>query len=1402
MLRVNDVSREARALTLGCGRVVTTQTFKKRVTPRDLTRYGLDPQSDDVGRKFLGGLGPVNLMGVTVTFPAGQWKLNGVGYKTEDIKRYEERNAAIGQEIDTLRAAGEEKNAKRIDELLKEVNQNAGAVARYPTDEQIINAIIATDPGAALLGDRIATLDRQSGALTLTRICPTFLDLASAHRSDLASNWGRALFNMIDSPSTVMTLPTAVGIMGEVRSQSVPTSALQFPAWHDGIVASPFNVNQRAGKGYGVKYSIGGEETAVSISGSPEVERQEETLARVLIRVRERLVARYPGAAGGRTSRFSVEKMQGSVGFVIYPTPYAGTAEDSADQYADDLSDAASFVLMHDQVFDMYARGQNTAISEGSSGLPPGLRSAAMDPTTKIYGMPVATFRMREDRREDLRRIRSVKISGSELPIEVGALVYLLPQYQSVIPEQAANRSIPTDLCGVGEVRRIYYDDQSATNPNEDAFRALLVDIEFRGDQMKTGARGASSSPSKTLRGFGVAFVRTVDPRIFGRLRPSFRPTQGESLLPDDTSYRQILRNHPIYRAGWFTQSSQDASINRRPDVVEVSRLVIGGGARIVQAGHERMGEDGVLLGFATARDAGIRNVDSDSVGAVMQLGSGGVVMKVLEHLRSARQDLVGAPVPASALESLFNHIDTDIIRRYLEAAKSKRERGTPFKPFGYYSYAAGALRKGFRVPDFVGKQGTEGDLSGPLNEPTHGAGSWEDAHSRGIALHPGDPEFALLTGRGSGKGIKVAEKPSSHSVSLLGCSSVMNAILRHGPEASLTAEEYYKREEANYSKATSVNVAGGDSNKDKSEYPPGTLTSNAISFNQYTMQWTVRGGGRSGRTTGATSGAVGVLSNNTPGFRRLGSPIGSSFRFQISEAEGLAYTKMLRDEMKIVNDAAHNKLEAMRAAVKSSSGARPEDVAEANRIIDTFEHEICDRIRDGLTQVQGLGYRDDQSGAIMNSLEAYKMSKRDTERNIKVIPVHVVSEEIEATISGVIDEINSIANSSVWAQVPVPTKQEIRVDVTSKPRDSEVAATRVRSVTVVLGDPRPAVTGGKMALELYLTAPTEAAQKIAQSLTGRELTPAQAENAIAQGVRQMVSHRLESITGNPNTWANAATDVSIASSFNSHSFSHLSESFGVDAPAVEMISVDAKGMTAASNSFMSKMSKLAEEMAAKVAPAIAELEREATDLQDQDDAVGAAAVRDTVNLLTQLIASAKRITGPSWMSESEHNLVGMRHGVASQPDGFDAARATLRLMRVCDSAMGHLAMLRDQGEFRARVSSEELSSEAQAAASDKLDDIVSSNERYQLANIRTFPHESAVRQMMVSMDNLLRDAREPGLVGVPIVASSNDSAAKLVGLPSGTKLDSQTVRRLLDNDPQAVRDVLNALGRALAKTS
>ena len=128
--------------------------------------------------------------------------------------------------------------------------------------------------------------------------------------------------------------------------------------------------------------------------------------------------------------------------------------------------------------------------------------------------------------------------------------------------------------------------------------------------------------------------------------------------------------------------------------------------------------------------------------------------------------------------------------------------------------------------------------------------------------------------------------------------------------------------------------------------------------------------------------------------------------------------------------------------------------------------------------------------------------------------------------------------------------------------------------------------------------------------------------------------------------------------------------------------------------------------------------------------------------------------------------------------------------------------MLRDQGEFRARVSSEELSSEAQAAASDKLDDIVSSNERYQLANIRTFPHESAVRQMMVSMDNLLRDAREPGLVGVPIVASSNDSAAKLVGLPSGTKLDSQTVRRLLDNDPQAVRDVLNALGRALAKTS
>lgn len=1402
MMRVNDVDRSARALTLGSGKVVTAQTYRKQVTARDLVRYGLDPKSDEVQRRFPGGIGPVNLMGVTVTFPAGQWKLNGVGFKAEDVKRYEERNAEIGQEIDNLRAMGEEKNAELIDNLLRDANANASAVARYPTDEQIINAITATDPSAGLIGDRIATLDRQTGALTLTRICPTFLDLASSHRSDLMANWGRALFNMIDSPSTISSLPTSVGIMGEVTSKSVPTSALQFPAWHDGILASPFNVNQKRGGSYGIKYSVGGgEEVTVNISGSPAIERPEETLTRVLTRVQQRLVSRYPGSSAS-TSRFAVAPMQSGKGFAVYPTPYAGSPTDDAarQRYESDLNEAASFTLMHDQVFDMYARGANTTIGEGKVVLPPALRGASLDPSSRIYGMPVAMFTMREDRSDDLRRIRSVRISGSDLPIEVGALVYLLPQYQGVIPERAANKSIPVDLCGVGEVKRIYYSDQSSSSAEADAFRALLVDIEFRGDQMKMGVRGASSSPSKTLRGFGVGFVQTVDPRIFGRLRPSFRPAQGESLLPEDSNYRSILRNHPIYRAGWFDKSSQDASIGRKPDVVEGSRLIIGGDARIVQAGHERMGEDGVLLGFASARDAGIRNVDADSVGAVMQVGSGGVVMKVLEHLREARQELVGVPVPETSLEALFDHIDTDIIHRYLEAAKSRREKGTPFKPLGYYSYAAGILVKGFTQPDIVGMQETEGDLSGGRTEPTHGAGAWEEAHEKGIALHPGDPEFARLTGRGAGKGVRVTQKPASHAVSLLGCSSVLKAILKHGPEATLTAEEYYKREEANYSKTTSVNVAGGDSNKDKSEYPPGTLTSNAISFNQYTKQWAVRGGGRSGRTTGATSGAVGVLSSNTPGFRRLGSPIGSSFRFQISEAEGLAYTKMLRDEMKIVNDKAYSKLDAMRRVVESAKGARPEDIAEAHHIIETFEREICERIRDGIAQVQGLGYHDERTGVIMNSLEAHKTSKRDAERHIKVIPAHAVSDDVEATISGLIEEVDQIANSSVWAQVPVPTKQEIRVDVTSKPSGSEEAATRVRSVTVALGAPRPAISGGKMALELYLTAPTEAAQKIAQTLARRDLTTTQAESAIAQGVRQMISHRLESLTGNPNTWSNAAPDLSIASAFNSHSFAHLAESFGVDAPAVEMINVDAREMTAASNAFMSKMGKVVEAMAAKVAAAITVLEREAADAQANDDAVGAAAVKETIALLTQLIATAKRITGPNWLSESEHNLVGMRHGVASQPDGFDAARATLRLMRVCDSAMGHLAIIRDQGEFKARVPNEELSSQAQEAAKERLDDIASSNERYQLANVRTFPNENAVRQMIVCMDNLLNDAREPDLVGVPIVAQDNESAAKLVGLRSGTHLNFSEVSRVLGGDKAKASDLLNALGRALVR--
>jgi hypothetical protein len=490
--------------------------------------------------------------------------------------------------------------------------------------------------------------------------------------------------------------------------------------------------------------------------------------------------------------------------------------------------------------------------------------------------------------------------------------------------------------------------------------------------------------------------------------------------------------------------------------------MQVGDRVRITLPEHPWVGTVGSLIGFAGAPQLtqgqrstiAMGDISPSQVNAIVSVGGANLMGSIHSVLTSLASDIIGRPYSAGAIRQLFTHIDRDITLRYIANPKSAS---------GYLSYDAGTwdpTRATGQVRDVWWKE--EGLGRGYINdrlgsrkindkaEPTHGAGAWEDAHKSGIAVHPGDPTFARLTSRG--RAVKPIARPGQPNT-LYGCNAILKAILAYGPEKSMTAEESYEAERSLFNAEESVNIAGGYNKKTRNPYPQGLHTDEAVYFMHLKSRWVMAGGGKSGRSTeGAKNRYEGY------GVQRIGSPVGTSFRFQLSddpENGGLEYTLALRRELRTVADRVKVALDDVDEVIKSAKSVGvivdTSTMQEAEKVRKSLNDNILVPIQSAISFISTLGV--DVNGKTSNTLDTWKKANDELERSLSHQFSHLVKHEFPEDAREQIKEIKD----HLWTIHTIEASEGVRLfGGAPVPTSADVQLGAGGEIIVTLSNPQP----------------------------------------------------------------------------------------------------------------------------------------------------------------------------------------------------------------------------------------------------------------------------------------------------------------------------------------------------------
>lgn len=915
------------ALSLGIGRLVSYSNNPIVIKEGDITS-----QTPDIAQALKASMAngkSINVMSVTVQFPAGGWKIGNQKFdvsEREDIKNKIARLNSLKQQVG--QASSEKLNSVRfkaylaqdlpgnardvinsgkpnqirgfIDQAIDELTRESESVTGrgFFTKADVVNVIRALGMTQRFLDENVDVDD--DGNLFLSKVAPAFLDVAESHTSEIEKfKWADITPTQVSQED--FTLRTASYAGGE--GTYLPSKAIQLSSKDSASVNSPFNINRPLTNGlisimYKTSYST---DPAKRISFNPAetvMGRSDSELKKMQIGLCTSLQEGLKDKISVIEIRTGVPSDDGSSGS-HYPIVIT-VPEAQSQQAIDELVKMESFS-------DYFVKDEKT-LPSGNVKLVCELLDESLDPRN---------------------RIQKIKMGNSN--IAVGSMVYIRAMYEVISGQtasNAANKTAPPELYGVGRVTKIYMMGDDA---DKESFKTLLADVEFRGDQVKKdGRRRSIFSPAVTLKNVGCMFLSEVT-------------TGGNFFNPRNINKNDISQNYPntikpdlVGTAGWQLPPTQDVNKNSVP--TSGSGFKVGSMYEIVQDGNPMHGVVGVLTGFLPrsavpsdlASSLDRRGMKLEEANAILDISGSSLLNEVQSVIEKMISKISGNDLSDSAVRQIFRKIDSDITQRYIKSPKNAS---------GYASH------------------GIDSDV---IANKSHGAGAWDEMHAAGHAVHPLNQEFIKRTGRSEFENKDVDVKCATGLGTLHGCSAIFNAIIKHGPERASSAENAYSTEQSLMNPAViDLTRADKHSTKHGTAYPAGLHTEEAVYF------------------------------RDKSGIMRVGSPVGTSFRFKLDDNTGLEYTRFLRENMAIVLNIVNGAIDSLSDKIKQaqSSQNHPDSkvISIAQKILNELERNVRDPIKNSLDDVSSLGYHEkDKSGdvdttkPVQNTLDAWHTVNRE----------------------------------------------------------------------------------------------------------------------------------------------------------------------------------------------------------------------------------------------------------------------------------------------------------------------------------------------------------------------------------------------------------------------------------------
>lgn len=502
----------------------------------------------------------------------------------------------------------------------------------------------------SVMYDTCVGLDEDTGELILRCIAPAFLSGRISDWSTQLSkyNWPSALTNVAFADiSTQDAMRIRERTDRESGKSYIPASAVQVTPRDLLHPSSPFNVNQQQ-----IQYTIGAEGSrGFSVATLPPPRN---------ITPNERAIRERAEEHARRLQALMVEEVeddQGRKRQVPLATVQAYVPKDGLPairvlvtrEQAGKLPSVAAAIDSYEQLSEDFEPVGDRVDGNGTT---------------------VITYQPTQRASDPSRNIESYDVSGQT--ISVGNTVYILLMYPGRMLGASFDGKFPREIYGVGKVVRIYMrsGDTVGGSPNEFDTSALLVDVEFRGDQVKrAGTRGSIFSPPVTLRGVGGAFLRNLRLPLMDVVT-TYDPSQPRKPLLSD-NYR-LLDGTVLQGAGWDRPSDEDVRLaGTRPQ--SVKGAVIGATFRVKAPGPS-LGEVGKLSGFVTRSQVPSeisRIVGPQDVNAILDASGGEVLSQINSRIRDLQLSVVGTHSSSTDARQLFRHIDRDVAIRFAESAGS-----------------------------------------------------------------------------------------------------------------------------------------------------------------------------------------------------------------------------------------------------------------------------------------------------------------------------------------------------------------------------------------------------------------------------------------------------------------------------------------------------------------------------------------------------------------------------------------------------------------------------------------------------------------------------------------------------------------------------------------------------------